>query len=46
MSKVSAAYGYGISTIAKDGSTLDTYFHQLGLGAAEAIPWALRNQWI
>ena len=36
MSKASAAYGYGISTIAKDGSTLDTYFHQLGLGAAEA----------
>ena len=36
MSKASAAYGYGISTIAKDGSILDTYFHQLGLGAAEA----------
>jgi len=36
MSKANAAYGYGISTIAKDGSTLDTYFHQLGLGAAEA----------
>ena len=36
MSKASAAYGYGISTIAKDGSTLDTYFHQLGLGAAQA----------
>ena len=36
MSKASSAYGYGISTIAKDGSTLDTYFHQLGLGAAEA----------
>jgi 2,3,4,5-tetrahydropyridine-2-carboxylate N-succinyltransferase len=36
VSKASAAYGYGISTIAKDGSTLDTYFHQLGLGAAEA----------
>ena len=35
MSKASAAYGYGISTIAKDGSTLDTYFHQLGLGSAE-----------
>lgn len=35
MSKASAAYGYGISTIAKDGSILDTYFHQLGLGAAE-----------
>ena len=36
MSKASAAYGYGISTIAKDGSTLDTYFHKLGLGAAQA----------
>jgi 2,3,4,5-tetrahydropyridine-2-carboxylate N-succinyltransferase len=36
VSKASAAYGYGISTIAKDGSTLDTYFHQLGLGAAQA----------
>lgn len=36
MSKASAAYGYGISTIAKDGSILDTYFHQLGLGSAEA----------
>jgi len=36
VSKASAAYGYGISTIAKDGSTLDTYFHQLGLGTAEA----------
>ena len=36
MSKANSAYGYGISTIAKDGSTLDTYFHQLGLGAAEA----------
>ncbi|MFM7355385.1 MAG: 2,3,4,5-tetrahydropyridine-2,6-dicarboxylate N-succinyltransferase [Actinomycetota bacterium] len=36
MSKASAAYGYGISTISKDGTTLDTYFHQLGLGAAEA----------
>jgi 2,3,4,5-tetrahydropyridine-2-carboxylate N-succinyltransferase len=36
VSKASAAYGYGISTIAKDGSILDTYFHQLGLGAAEA----------
>ena len=36
MSKASAAYGYGISTIAKDGSILDTYFHQLGLGATEA----------
>ena len=36
MSKASAAYGYGISTIAKDGSILDAYFHQLGLGAAEA----------
>ena len=35
MSKANSAYGYGISTIAKDGSTLDTYFHQLGLGAAE-----------
>ena len=35
MSKASAAYGYGISTIAKDGSILDTYFHQLGLGSAE-----------
>ena len=35
MSKASAAYGYGISTIAKDGSILDTYFHQLGLGEAE-----------
>jgi 2,3,4,5-tetrahydropyridine-2-carboxylate N-succinyltransferase len=36
MSKASAAYGYGISTIAKDGSVLDTYFHHLGLGIAEA----------
>ena len=36
MSKANSAYGYGISTIAKDGSTLDTFFHQLGLGAAEA----------
>jgi len=36
VSKAGAAYGYGISTIAKDGSILDTYFHQLGLGAAEA----------
>jgi 2,3,4,5-tetrahydropyridine-2-carboxylate N-succinyltransferase len=36
MSKANSAYGYGISTIAKDGSTLDTYFHRLGLGAAEA----------
>jgi 2,3,4,5-tetrahydropyridine-2-carboxylate N-succinyltransferase len=36
VSKASAAYGYGISNIAKDGSILDTYFHQLGLGAAEA----------
>ena len=36
MSRANSAYGYGISTIAKDGSTLDTYFHQLGLGAAEA----------
>jgi 2,3,4,5-tetrahydropyridine-2-carboxylate N-succinyltransferase len=36
VSKASAAYGYGISTIAKDGSTLDTFFHQLGLGAAQA----------
>ena len=35
MSKAKSAYGYGISTIAKNGSTLDTYFHQLGLGAAE-----------
>ena len=35
MSKANSAYGYGISTIAKNGSTLDTYFHQLGLGAAE-----------
>jgi len=36
VSKANSAYGYGISTIAKDGSTLDTFFHQLGLGAAEA----------
>jgi 2,3,4,5-tetrahydropyridine-2-carboxylate N-succinyltransferase len=36
VSKANSAYGYGISTIAKDGSTLDTYFHQLDLGAAEA----------
>jgi 2,3,4,5-tetrahydropyridine-2-carboxylate N-succinyltransferase len=36
VSKANSAYGYGISTIAKDGSTLDAYFHQLGLGAAEA----------
>ena len=35
MSNANSAYGYGISTIAKDGSTLDTYFHQLGLGSAE-----------
>jgi 2,3,4,5-tetrahydropyridine-2-carboxylate N-succinyltransferase len=35
VSKASAAYGFGISTIAKDGSILDTYFHQLGLGSAE-----------
>lgn len=35
MSKASPAYGYGISTIAKDGSILDTYFYQLGLGGAE-----------
>lgn len=26
------AYGFGIATIAADGSILDTYFHQLGLG--------------
>ncbi|MFM8753014.1 MAG: 2,3,4,5-tetrahydropyridine-2,6-dicarboxylate N-succinyltransferase [Actinomycetota bacterium] len=25
------AFGYGIATIASDGSVLDTYFHQLGL---------------
>ena len=37
------AYGYGISTIAKDGSILDTYFHQLGLGAAEASRVDLAN---
>ncbi|MFZ9143220.1 MAG: 2,3,4,5-tetrahydropyridine-2,6-dicarboxylate N-succinyltransferase [Candidatus Nanopelagicaceae bacterium] len=43
MSKASAAYGYGISTIAKDGSILDTYFHQLGLGAAEASRVDLAN---
>jgi 2,3,4,5-tetrahydropyridine-2-carboxylate N-succinyltransferase len=36
VSIASTAYGYGISTIAKDGSVLDTYFHQLGLGVAEA----------
>ena len=36
MSIASTAYGYGISTIAKDGSVLDAYFHQLGLGVAEA----------
>ena len=36
MSKANSAYGYGISTIAKDGSTLDTFFNQLGLDAAEA----------
>ncbi|MBM3656189.1 MAG: 2,3,4,5-tetrahydropyridine-2,6-dicarboxylate N-succinyltransferase [Actinobacteria bacterium] len=30
-----AAYGYGISTVAKDGSILDTYFYQLGLGKTE-----------
>ena len=35
MSNANSAYGYGISTIAKDGSILDTYFHQLGLGSAE-----------
>jgi len=43
VSKASAAYGYGISTIAKDGSILDTYFHQLGLGAAEASRVDLAN---
>ena len=43
MSKASAAYGYGISTIAKDGSILDTYFHQLGLGTAEASRVDLAN---
>ncbi|MFZ9672416.1 MAG: 2,3,4,5-tetrahydropyridine-2,6-dicarboxylate N-succinyltransferase [Candidatus Nanopelagicaceae bacterium] len=43
MSKASVAYGYGISTIAKDGSILDTYFHQLGLGAAEASRVDLAN---
>ncbi|MEY3685534.1 MAG: 2,3,4,5-tetrahydropyridine-2,6-dicarboxylate N-succinyltransferase, partial [Actinomycetota bacterium] len=37
------AYGYGISTIAKDGSILDTYFHQLGLGTAEASRVDLAN---
>jgi 2,3,4,5-tetrahydropyridine-2-carboxylate N-succinyltransferase len=36
VSIASTAYGYGISTIAKDGSVLDAYFHQLGLGVAEA----------
>lgn len=35
MSIDGAAYGYGISTVAKDGSILDTYFHQLGLGKTE-----------
>jgi len=43
VSKASAAYGYGISTIAKDGSILDTYFHQLGLGTAEASRVDLAN---
>jgi 2,3,4,5-tetrahydropyridine-2-carboxylate N-succinyltransferase len=43
VSKASVAYGYGISTIAKDGSILDTYFHQLGLGAAEASRVDLAN---
>ncbi|MFZ9043183.1 MAG: 2,3,4,5-tetrahydropyridine-2,6-dicarboxylate N-succinyltransferase [Candidatus Nanopelagicaceae bacterium] len=43
MSKASVAYGYGISTIAKDGSILDTYFHQLGLGTAEASRVDLAN---
>jgi len=43
VSKANSAYGYGISTIAKDGSILDTYFHQLGLGAAEASRVDLAN---
>lgn len=29
---MSTAYGYGLATIAGDGSTLDTYFPALGLG--------------
>ena len=30
------AYGFGIATVASDGSILDTYFHQLGIGALKA----------
>ena len=33
MSADSKAFGYGIATITEDGTVLDTYFHQLGLGA-------------
>ena len=29
------AYGFGIATIASDGSILDTYFHRLGLGTLQ-----------
>jgi len=29
------AYGFGIATIASDGSILDTYFHHLGLGTLQ-----------
>lgn len=32
MSADSKAFGYGIATITEDGTVLDTYFHQLGLG--------------
>lgn len=30
------AYGFGIATVASDGSILDTYFHKLGLGTLTA----------
>ena len=29
---MSFAYGYGVATIASDGTVLDTYFSKLGLG--------------
>lgn len=32
MSENGKAFGYGVATIAADGSTLDTAFHSLGLG--------------
>lgn len=47
------AFGYGIATIAADGSVLDTYFHHLGLGSLAAakapdlnhlaVPDSIRN---